>query len=103
MVAGQLGYVAGFEPARPTARYVPCTAGGVCRDFAHLCIALLRAFNAPARMAGVFAPGLSPMEYHAVCEAYVTGGWYIVDATRLAPRRACSEWPPAAMPPTPPS
>jgi transglutaminase-like putative cysteine protease len=67
---------------------------GVCRDYAHLCIALLRAMNVPARLAAVFAPGLSPMEYHAVCEAYLAGpdgspgGWYVVDATRLAPRQS---------------
>ena len=68
---------------------------GVCRDYAHLCIALLRALNVPARLAAVFAPGLSPMEYHAVCEAYLErtpdggpGGWYVVDATRLAPRQS---------------
>ena len=39
-------------------------------------------------MAAVFAPGLSPMEYHAVCEAYVAGAWYVVDATRKAPRQS---------------
>ena len=68
---------------------------GVCRDFAHLCVALLRGLNVPARLAAVFAPGLSPMEYHAVCEAYLEttpdggpGGWYVVDATRLAPRQS---------------
>ena len=68
---------------------------GVCRDYAHLCIALLRAMNVPARLAAVFAPGLSPMEYHAVCEAYLgttpeggPGGWFVVDATRLAPRQS---------------
>lgn len=61
---------------------------GVCRDYAHLCIALLRALNVPARLTAVFAPGLSPMEYHAVCEAYVDGAWYIVDPTRLAPRQS---------------
>lgn len=68
---------------------------GVCRDYAHLCIALLRALNVPARLAAVFAPGLSPMEYHAVCEAYLEqtpdggpGGWFVVDATRLAPRQS---------------
>ena len=50
--------------------------------------------NVPARLAAVFAPGLSPMEYHAVCEAYLepsdanAGGWYVVDATRLAPRQS---------------
>ena len=61
---------------------------GVCRDFAHLVIALLRSLNVPARLAAVFAPGLSPMEYHAVCEAYVDGSWSVVDATHLAPRQS---------------
>jgi transglutaminase-like putative cysteine protease len=58
----------------------------VCRDFAHLVIALLRARDVPARLAAVYAPGLSPMDFHAVVEAYVDGGWQVVDATHLAPR-----------------
>jgi hypothetical protein len=28
------------------------------------------------------------MEYHAVCEAYVDGAWYVVDGTHLAPRQS---------------
>ena len=32
-------------------------------------------------------PGLYPMDFHAVAEAYVDGGWYVVDATTLAPRQ----------------
>jgi transglutaminase-like putative cysteine protease len=87
-VADRLTYAAGSS--LPTDGAVRTFLGrqGVCRDFAHLCIALLRALNVPARMAAVFAPGLSPMEYHAVCEAFVDGAWYIVDATRLAPRQS---------------
>lgn len=61
---------------------------GVCRDFAHLVIAYLRARNVPARLASVYAPGLSPMDFHAVVEAHVEGAWQLVDATRLAPREA---------------
>ncbi len=61
---------------------------GVCRDFAHLSIALLRALNVPARLAAVYAPGLSPMEFHAVAEAFVDGKWWVVDATQLAPRQS---------------
>jgi len=60
----------------------------VCRDFAHLSIALLRALGDPARLAAVYAPGLSPMEFHAVCEAMVDDAWWVVDATRLAPRQS---------------
>jgi transglutaminase-like putative cysteine protease len=61
---------------------------GVCRDFAHLSIALLRALNVPARLASVYAPGLSPMELHAVAEAFVDDAWWVVDATKKAPRQS---------------
>jgi transglutaminase-like putative cysteine protease len=87
-VANQLTYVAGSSLPTDGAVRTFLARHGVCRDFAHLSIALLRALNVPARLAAVFAPGLSPMEYHAVCEAYVNGGWYVVDATHLAPRQS---------------
>ncbi|WP_062288378.1 transglutaminase-like domain-containing protein [Demequina phytophila] len=61
---------------------------GVCRDFAHLVVALLRALDVPARVAAVYAPGLEPMDFHAVAEAMVDGRWLVVDATTLAPRSA---------------
>ena len=61
---------------------------GVCRDYAHLVIALLRALDIPARMVAVYAPGLQPMDFHAVCEAWVDGTWHVVDATALAPRQS---------------
>jgi transglutaminase-like putative cysteine protease len=59
---------------------------GVCRDYAHLVVALLRARNIPARLVAVYAPGLSPMDFHAVAEAFVNGHWQVVDGTLLAPR-----------------
>jgi transglutaminase-like putative cysteine protease len=42
----------------------------------------------PARYAACYAPGLEPMDFHAVAEAYIDGAWYVVDATRLADRRS---------------
>jgi len=64
---------------------------GVCRDFAHLTAALLRALDVPARLVSVYAPGLVPMDFHAVVEALVEiddrEQWVVVDSTRLAPRR----------------
>ena len=60
---------------------------GVCRDFAHVTIALLRALEIPARLVSVYAPGLSPMDFHAVTEAFVDGAWWVIDSTRLAPRQ----------------
>lgn len=59
---------------------------GVCRDYAHLVLAFLRARNVPARLVAVYAPGLSPMDFHAVAEAFVEGVWRVVDGTLLAPR-----------------
>jgi transglutaminase-like putative cysteine protease len=61
---------------------------GVCRDYAHLLIAVLRAMDVPARLVSVYAPGLSPMDFHAVVEALVDGEWFLLDATGLAPRRS---------------
>jgi transglutaminase-like putative cysteine protease len=46
---------------------------GVCRDFAHLVVALLRAVNMPARVVSVCAPGLYSMDFHAVPETFVEG------------------------------
>jgi transglutaminase-like putative cysteine protease len=58
----------------------------VCRDYAYLVVALLRARNVPARLVAVYAPGLAPMDFHAVAEAFVDGQWHVVDGTLLAPR-----------------
>lgn len=60
---------------------------GVCRDYAHLTAALLRALDVPARLVSVYAPQLQPPDFHAVVEAVVDGRWVVVDATRLAPRQ----------------
>jgi len=61
---------------------------GVCRDYAHLVATLLRALDVPARIAAVYAPGLFPMDFHAVVEAWNGTRWRLVDATGLAPREA---------------
>ena len=61
---------------------------GVCRDYAHLVVGLLRAQDIPARLAAVYAPGLYPMDFHAVVEAWVDDEWRVVDATGLAPRQS---------------
>ncbi len=62
------------------------SSAGVCRDFAHLTISLCRALGVPARFVSVYAPGLSPMEFHAVLEARRDGRWEVLDPTRQAPR-----------------
>lgn len=62
------------------------TRQGVCRDFAHLAIALCRAINVPARMVVGFLYQLHPMDLHAWFEAYIGGRWYTFDATESVTR-----------------
>ena len=85
-VGQRLAYVSGSSRPTDGAVQTYLSRAGVCRDFAHLVIALLRARGVPARLVSVYAPGLSPMDFHAVAEACLDDRWYVVDATTLAPR-----------------
>ena len=85
-VGTHLLYVSGSSLPTDGAVRTLLARQGVCRDYAHLTVALLRALNVPARVVSVYAPGLTPMDFHAVAEAWVEGGWQVVDATTLAPR-----------------
>ena len=85
-VGTRLAYVSGSSLFTDGAARTLLAREGVCRDFAHLSIALLRGLNIPARLVSVYAPGLDPMDFHAVAEAWVDGVWRVVDATTLAPR-----------------
>lgn len=82
----RVGYLPGSSDVHDSAEDTLLTGVGTCRDFAHLGIALCRATGIPARFAAVYAPGLSPMDFHAVFEAYQDGYWCVHDSTRLAPR-----------------
>jgi transglutaminase-like putative cysteine protease len=57
---------------------------GVCRDFAHLGIALCRALNIPSRYFAGYAYELDPPDMHACFECYIDDRWLLFDATRLA-------------------
>lgn len=59
---------------------------GVCRDFAHLTLALCRCFNLPTRYVtgylpeiGVTDPG-TPNDFHAYFEVWLGGQWHVFDA-----------------------
>jgi transglutaminase-like putative cysteine protease len=62
---------------------------GVCRDFAHLTIALLRALNYPTRfVTGVdygADPALGPPDFHSYAEAFIGDRWWLFDATGISP------------------
>jgi transglutaminase-like putative cysteine protease len=87
-VGSHLAYVPGASAPTDGAVQTLLDRQGVCRDYAHLVIALLRGLDVPARLVSVYAPGLSPMDFHAVAEAWVDGEWHVVDATALAPRQS---------------
>ncbi len=61
-------------------------ATGVCRDFAHLGIALCRSLMIPARAVAGYMHQLDPMDMHAWFEAFVGGRWFTFDATQAEPR-----------------
>jgi transglutaminase-like putative cysteine protease len=82
----RISYVPGSSDVHDSAEDTLLTGMGTCRDFAHLGIALCRATGIPARFVAVYAPGLFPMDFHAVFETFQLGRWYVHDATGLAPR-----------------
>jgi len=65
---------------------------GVCRDFAHVAIALCRAFNLPARYVTGHLPDIgyrdpgTPMDFHAYSEVYLGQEWITFDARYNVPR-----------------
>ena len=65
---------------------------GVCRDFAHLAIALCRCMSIPARYCTGYLgdigvpPDPAPMDFSAWFEAYLDGRWYTFDARHNVPR-----------------
>lgn len=86
-VGTRLEYVPGSSGPLDGAVETLLSGRGVCRDYVHLVVALLRAVKVPARLVAVYAPGCNPMDFHAVAEAFVDGSWRVVDATLLAPRQ----------------
>ena len=84
-VHGRMTYTPGSTGPSTTAADVLETREGVCRDYAHLTIALCRALGIPARYVAGYAVDLDPPDFHGFCEAWLGDAWYLFDATRLAP------------------
>lgn len=78
-------YVSGSTGSETSAFDTVTQREGVCRDFAHLGIALCRALTIPARYLSCYAYKLNPPDFHACFEAYLGGRWIVFDATHLAP------------------
>jgi transglutaminase-like putative cysteine protease len=84
----------GYQYASATmGAFDACEKGqGVCRDYMHLAITMLRAMNVPARYATGYLgdigvpPNPAPMDFSAYLEVYLSGRWWPMDARHNTPR-----------------
>lgn len=81
-ICDNIEYLPGSSTIHTSACQTLAMRAGVCRDFAHLGIALCRALDIPARFVSCYAFGLDPNDFHAVFEAYLGGHWWLFDPTR---------------------
>ncbi len=77
-------YTTGSTNSSASAKDTLLHKAGVCKDFAHLGIALCRALDIPARYFTGYASHLNPPDFHACFESYIGGYWIIFDPTKLA-------------------
>lgn len=83
-VRTNLDYASGASSGTTTALMTFADRRGVCRDYAHLLVALARAGGIPARCVSAYAPGVDPPDFHAVVELWLGGAWRLVDPTGMA-------------------
>ena len=64
---------------------------GVCRDFAHVMVALCRALDIPARYVAGYMPLFEAgdsdigLDFHAYVEAWINGAWHVFDPRHNRP------------------
>lgn len=91
-VHNRLSFSYGYARSTRTAAQAHEERVGVCRDFAHLTIALCRCMNIPARYVNGFLGDIgvpedpAPMDFSAWCEVFLDGKWYAFDARHNKPR-----------------
>lgn len=83
-IATHLAYVPGASHGGTTALDTFHAREGVCRDYAHLLIALVRGLGIPARMVSAYSPDVTPQDFHALAQVWLAGDWHLVDATGMA-------------------
>ena len=87
-VLNRISFLANSSTGNTTAVDTLVEEVGVCRDFAHLMIALCRAVNIPARFAATIDYGadpiLGPTDFHACVEVYLGDRWYLFDPSGVA-------------------
>ena len=90
-VKSEFTYSPGASGPQTTALDTMVDRRGICRDYAHVLVALARASTIPARYVACYAPGVDPPDFHAVAEVFLAdtnteagGTWQLVDATGMA-------------------
>ena len=84
-ITRHVDYEHGVSDSETTAARTFIDRAGVCRDFTHLGITLCRASGIPARAVSAYAHQLTPPDFHAIFEVWLSNGWWLVDPTGLAP------------------
>jgi transglutaminase-like putative cysteine protease len=84
-IFNNIDYITGTTDSGTSAYDTLIQREGVCKDFAHLGIALCRAVDIPARYLTAYAYNLNPPDFHACFEAYIGRHWIIFDPTKLVP------------------
>ena len=85
-IADSIVYTSGASLTSTDAMETLVERKGVCRDFAHLLVSLVRASGIPARFVSGYAPDVEPQDFHAVAEVFLDGAWHLVDATGMSQR-----------------
>ena len=83
-IEASFDYVRGSSDEQTTVVDTFVQRQGICRDYAHVMVTLARASGIPARMVSVYAPDVTPPDFHAVAEVFVGGVWRLIDATGMA-------------------
>jgi transglutaminase-like putative cysteine protease len=91
-VHNRLSFGYGYARSTRTAAQAHEEQVGVCRDFAHLAITLLRCMNIPARYVNGYLGDIgvpqdpAPMDFSAWIEVFLDGKWYTFDPRHNVPR-----------------
>lgn len=76
-------YDNGASMGSTTATETFAVRAGVCRDYAHVLIAMARVVGIPARIVSAYAAHVVPQDFHAVVDVYLDGEWHLIDPTGM--------------------
>ena len=89
-IADNFTYAPGISTPETTALDTFVQRAGVCRDYTHVLVSLVRASGIPARYVACYGPQVEPQDFHAVAQVLlhdpISGedSWQLVDATGMS-------------------